>query len=158
MEIGPRALGNRSILADPRNPRMKDILNEKIKYREWFRPFAPSVLEERTKDWFERNCNSLSARFMLFAFKTKDSKKELIPSVIHVDGTSRVQTVSENFNPRYYRMIRAFEDLTGVPLVLNTSFNSREPIVCSPDDAVRTFVKNKMDYLVLGNFLASRNG
>ena len=158
MEIGPRALGNRSILADPRNPRMKDILNEKIKYREWFRPFAPSVLEERTKDWFERNCNSLSARFMLFAFKTKDSKKKLIPSVIHVDGTSRVQTVSENFNPRYYWMIRAFEDLTGVPLVLNTSFNSREPIVCSPEDAVRTFVKNKMDYLVLGNFLASRNG
>jgi len=156
MEIGPRALGNRSILADPRNPQMRAILNEKIKHREWFRPFAPSVLEERAKDWFESNPPSLSARFMLFAFKAKESKKEMIPAVVHVDGTSRIQTVSKEFNQKYYRLLREFEKVTGVPLVLNTSFNSREPIVCSPQDAVNTFTRNNMDYLVMNNFLVSR--
>jgi carbamoyltransferase len=156
MEVGPRALGNRTLLADPRNPKMRDILNMKVKHREYFRPFAPSVLIEKTEDWFRIPKKSLSSDFMLFAYDVYEDKRKVIPAVTHVDGTSRIQTVRKETNPRYYKLIKEFEKLTGVPIVLNTSFNDREPIVCSPQDAVNTFLKTRIDYLAIGNFLVSR--
>lgn len=154
MEFGPRALGNRSILANPCNPNMKDILNSKVKSRESFRPYAPAVLEERVSDYFEAQQFS---PFMLLAAKVRENKKAIIPAVTHIDGTARVQTVNKMTNPKFWNLIKAFEDINGIPMVINTSFNLRgEPIVCSPDDALNGFLKSKMDILVLGNFVLEK--
>lgn len=150
MEIGPRALGNRSIVVDPRRADMKDILNARIKHREPFRPFAPSILLEKTKDYFEIDYPS---PFMLMVYKIKEEKRKTIPAVCHVDNTGRLQTVSREENPRYWQLIKAFEDITGVPVILNTSFNENEPIVMTPDDAIKCFLKTKMDVLVLENYV-----
>src|SRR6185312_15457308 len=128
-EWGPRALGNRSIVADPRRADMKDILNSRIKHREMFRPFAPSVLAEFTGEYFEKTYPS---PFMTQAYAVHPAKRDVIPAPTHVDGTGRLQTVTEQANPRYWRLIREFANLTGVPVVLNTSFNDNEPIVCRP--------------------------
>jgi len=147
-EWGPRALGNRSILADPRRAEMKQILNERIKHREAFRPFAPSILEEATGEYFERTHPS---PFMTLAFAVRPEKRAAIPAPTHVDGTGRLQTVSRAVNPRYWRLIREFANLTGVPVVLNTSFNDNEPIVCRPEEALDCFLRTKMGVLVLGN-------
>lgn len=153
MEWGPRALGNRSILADPRNSKMKDVLNEKIKHRESFRPFAPSVLEEHVSDYFDIKSPS---PYMLFVAKVKQPEK--IPAVTHVDGTGRLQTVSIDSNPLYYNLIKEFYNITGVPVVINTSMNVMgEPIVNTPQEAYNMLVKTDMDYLVMGNYLLSKN-
>lgn len=150
MEWGPRALGNRSLLADPRRAEMRDIINLKVKHREPFRPFAPSVLEEKSYDYFG---NPIPSPFMLFAFKVHPNRQKDIPAVTHVDGTARPQTVRKAANPLYWNLIKEFENRTGVPVLLNTSFNVQEPIVCSPKDAVACFLKTKVDYLVLNNLL-----
>jgi carbamoyltransferase len=150
MEFGPRALGNRSIVVDPRRPEMKDVLNARIKHREPFRPFAPSILAEATGDWFEQDYPS---PFMVLVYKTRPERRALIPAVNHVDDTGRLQTVDKRVSPRYHRLIREFERLTGVPLLLNTSFNENEPIVMTPAQAVETFTKTRIDLLVLGNLL-----
>src|SRR5207249_767334 len=155
MEFGPRALGNRSIVADPRRPDMKDTLNARIKHREPFRPFAPSILAEATGDWFEQNYPS---PYMVLVYKTRADKRELVPAVNHVDDTGRLQMVTGAANPRYYKLIKEFERQTGVPIVLNTSFNENEPIVMTPEQAVETFQKTRMDVLVLGNLVARRSG
>ncbi len=153
-EFGPRALGNRSILANSCNPGIKEILNSKVKKREAFRPYAPAVLEEKAGEFFEIKGQS---PFMLFAPLVKDKKKRLIPGVTHVDGTARVQTVNKKTNPKLWSLIREFENITGIPAVVNTSFNLRgEPIVCSPADAISCFQRSQMDYLVLGNYLVKR--
>lgn len=153
-EFGPRALGNRSILADARNSGIKEILNSKVKKREPFRPYAPVVLEERAAEFFEMEGAS---PFMLLAPKVKERARRLIPGVVHDDGTARVQTLGENANPRLYRLIKEFEKLTGVPVVVNTSFNLRgEPVVCSPEDALDCFKKSEMDCLVLENMVCGR--
>ncbi|MGB7022492.1 MAG: carbamoyltransferase [Candidatus Acidiferrales bacterium] len=152
-EWGPRALGNRSILADPRRAQMKEILNRRIKHRETFRPFAPSILEEATGEYFER---SHPSPFMTFAYPVRPSKRAVIPAPTHVDGTARLQTVSRETHPLYWRLIRAFGDFTGVPVLLNTSFNDNEPIVCRPEEALACFDRTKMDVLVLGNFLLEK--
>jgi carbamoyltransferase len=149
MEWGPRALGNRSIVVDPRKAEMKDILNARIKHREPFRPFAPSILEEKTGEYFEKNYPS---PFMLFAYKIKPEKEKFIPAVTHVDGTARLQTVKQKDNPLYWQLIKEFEKLTGVPALLNTSFNENEPIVNTPNEAIDCFLRAEMDILVLGNF------
>lgn len=153
MEWGPRALGNRSILGDPRRADMKDILNLKIKRRESFRPFAPSILREKVADWFERDDN---VPFMLQVFPVRPERRPQIPAVTHVDGTGRLQTVDRDSNPRYYAVIDSFFRLTGVPMVLNTSFNENEPVVCRPQEALDCFLRTKMDLLVLGNYLVRR--
>jgi carbamoyltransferase len=154
MEWGPRALGNRSILADPRRADMKNVINSKVKFREPYRPFAPSVLEEDVNGFFHFSGVS---PFMSFVCRVRDEAKHQIPAVTHVDGTARVQTVSRAHNPRYWTLINEFKALTGVPLVLNTSFNVKgEPIVCTPDDAVRCFLKTELDYLVVGDTICSR--
>jgi carbamoyltransferase len=153
MEFGPRALGNRSIVTDPRRDDMKDILNARIKHREPFRPFAPSILAERTGDWYEQDYTS---PFMILVYKTKADKRDKVPAVNHVDDTGRLQTVERHVNPRYYRLIEEFERLTGVPILLNTSFNENEPIVMTPEDAVETFQKTRIDLLVLGNRVVRR--
>jgi carbamoyltransferase len=153
MEFGPRALGNRSILADPRRPDVKEILNARIKHREPFRPFAPSVVQEATADWFE---DSYPSPFMLMAYRVRADRRDRIPGPTHVDGTGRLQTVRRDQNPRYYDLIRAFGERTGVPLLLNTSFNENEPICCTPAEAVDTFRRTKMDVLVLGNLYAEK--
>jgi carbamoyltransferase len=152
-EWGPRALGNRSIVADPRRPEMKDILNQRIKHREIFRPFAPSILAEATGEWFEK---SHPSPFMTLAYSVRPEKRDKIPAPTHVDGTGRLQTVTREANPRYHALIGAFRDLTGVPVVLNTSFNDNEPIVCKPEEALDCFLRTQMDALVLGNFLITR--
>ena len=155
MEIGPRALGNRSILADPRRAEMKDIINRRVKHREPFRPFAPSILEPDLSDYFE---TSDPAPYMLKVSPVRPEKRSVIPAVTHVDGSGRVQTVAEDVNPKYFRLIREFNRLTGVPVVLNTSFNIRgEPIVCTPEDAIYCFKKTNIDYLVLGDYLVSKS-
>jgi carbamoyltransferase len=154
-ELGPRALGNRSIVCDPRRPDMKDILNARIKHREPFRPFAPSVLAERAGDWFE---DAYESPYMLMAFKVREDKLGQIPAITHEDGTARVQTVTADTNPRYYGLIKAFGELTGVPIVLNTSFNENEPIVCTPAEATDCFARTDMDVLVLGNHVVDRGG
>jgi carbamoyltransferase len=154
MEWGPRALGNRSIVCDPRRADMKAILNAKIKRRESFRPFAPSVLEEAVIDWFEEDD---AVPFMMQVFQIRPHKRGTIPAVTHVDGSGRLQTVSRRTNPRYHRLIEAFRDLTGVPMVLNTSFNENEPVVCQPQEALDCFLRTKMDVLVLDDTLISRN-
>lgn len=153
MEWGPRALGNRSILGDPRRTDMQDILNLKIKRRESFRPFAPSILQERTEAWFERPA---PVPFMGQVLPIKQDKREQIPAVTHADGTGRLQTVAESTNPRYHRLIQRFEARTGVPIVLNTSFNENEPVVCRPEEALDCFLRTKMDLLVLGDRLVER--
>jgi carbamoyltransferase len=155
MEWGPRALGNRSILCDPRNANMKTILNAKIKRRESFRPFAPAVLEEVVIEWFEEDD---AVPFMMQVFQIRPEKRGLIPAVTHVDGSGRLQTVSCRTNPRYYRLIDAFRDLTGVPMLLNTSFNENEPVVCRPEQALDCFLRTRMDILVLGDTVISRDG
>ncbi|HEX5422954.1 MAG TPA: carbamoyltransferase C-terminal domain-containing protein [Candidatus Acidoferrales bacterium] len=152
-EWGPRALGNRSIVADPRRPEMKDVLNRRIKHRESFRPFAPSILEEATGEYFEQ---SHPSPFMTFAYPVRREKRSVIPAPTHVDGTARLQTVSRTANPLYWKLIRAFADLTGVPVVLNTSFNDNEPIVCRPEEALDCFRRTQMDVLVLGNFFLKK--
>jgi carbamoyltransferase len=147
MEWGPRALGNRSILCDPRRSDMKDILNLKIKRRESFRPFAPSVLREKVHEWFEQDDD---VPFMMKVFQIRESRRSLIPAVTHVDGSGRLQTVTSKENPLYYKLIRKFESLTNIPMVLNTSFNENDPIVCRPDEALACFLRTDMDLLVLG--------
>jgi carbamoyltransferase len=153
MEWGPRALGNRSILCDPRRSDMKTLLNAKIKRRESFRPFAPSVLEEFVSEWFEEND---AVPFMMQVFQIREEKRELIPAVTHVDGSGRLQTISCRANPRYYRLIEAFRAITNVPMVLNTSFNENEPVVCKPEEALDCFQRTKMDLLVVENTVISR--
>jgi carbamoyltransferase len=153
MEWGPRALGNRSILGDPRRADMKNILNLKIKRRESFRPFAPSVLRDAVADWFVR---SDDVPFMLQVIPIRPERRSQIPAVTHVDGTGRLQTVDRTSNSRYYAVIEAFFRLTGVPMVLNTSFNENEPVVCRPEEALDCFLRTKMDVLVLGNHLLRR--
>jgi carbamoyltransferase len=149
VEWGPRALGQRSILADPRRAEMKDILNRRIKHREIFRPFAPSIIEEAVPEYFERSDPS---PFMTFAYSVRPEKRGVIPAPTHVDGTARLQTVSRGANPLYWKLLRAVGDLTGVPVVLNTSFNDNEPIVCRPEEAFDCFRRTQMDVLVMGNF------
>ncbi len=153
MEWGPRALGNRSLLADPRREDIRAVINAKVKHRELFRPFAPSVLEEAAGRYFELAAPS---PFMLFTARVQPSAKGIIPAVVHVDGSARVQTVDRESNPLYRRLLEAFERHTGVPVLLNTSFNVQEPIVCTPDDAVRCFLRTEVEWLVLGNLLVSR--
>jgi carbamoyltransferase len=153
LEFGPRALGNRSIVCDPRRADMKDILNHKIKRRESFRPFAPSILEERTAEWFTIGYPD---PFMIKVYPIRPEKRSLIPAVTHVDGTGRLQTVSARTNPRYWKLIRAFEERTGVPMVLNTSFNENEPIVNTPGEALDCFLRTRMDRLVLGDVVLRR--
>jgi carbamoyltransferase len=153
MEFGPRALGGRSILADPRDPKMRDTLNMKIKFREGFRPFAPSVLADKASEWFEIDCDS---PYMLLVAQVREGKR-CIPSVTHVDNSARLQTVTREASPLYYELIGEFERLTGVPVVINTSFNVRgEPIVCTPHDAYLCFMRTNMDHLVLGHLLLDK--
>ncbi len=151
LEFGPRALGARSLVADARNPKMKDIINAKVKFREAFRPFAPSVLKERAHEYFEMP-EGFDAPFMLLVPMVHKHKREVLPAITHADGTGRVQTVTEEDNGRYYRLIKTFEKRTGIPVVINTSFNVRgEPIVCTPQDAYNTFVNTGIDVMVIGN-------
>lgn len=181
MEFGPRALGSRSILGDPRSPEMQSLMNRKIKFRESFRPFAPSVLAERAREWFDMDGveqrSDFSSPYMLIVGRVKKNKQGVgstgacqthgfdrlknissdVPAVTHVDQSARIQTVHEETNPAFYQVIRAFEDITGCPIVINTSFNVRgEPIVESPDDAYRCFMRTGIDYLVLGSFLLNK--
>jgi carbamoyltransferase len=153
LEWGPRALGNRSIVCDPRRADMKDILNLKIKRRESFRPFAPSIQREHTAAWFEEEDD---VPFMMQVFQIRADKRALIPAVTHVDGSGRLQTVYAATNPRYWRLIEEFRKLTGVPMVLNTSFNENEPVVCRPVEALDCFLRTRMDVLVLGDVLIER--
>jgi len=154
MEWGPRALGNRSILADPRRSDIKEMLNAKIKRRESFRPFAPSILRESVAEWFEQDDD---VPFMMEVFQIRSEKRALIPAVAHVDGSGRLQTVHRETNPLFHSLISAFRALTSVPLVLNTSFNENEPVVCRPEEALDCFLRTKMDVLVLGDFVVERN-
>jgi carbamoyltransferase len=153
MEFGPRALGNRSIVCDPRRKDMKDILNERIKHRETYRPFAPSILSERLDEYFE---NSFPSPFMITIYKVREDKRKDIPATTHVDQSGRPQEVLKHTNPRYHKLISEFAKETGVPVVLNTSFNEHEPIVCTPQDALNTFLKTRMDVLVLGDTFLAR--
>jgi carbamoyltransferase len=153
MEWGPRALGNRSIICDPRRTDMKSILNSKIKRRESFRPFAPSILKEHVAEWFEEDGD---VPFMMQVYQIRQEKRALIPAVTHVDGSGRLQTVYKQTNPLYWHLIDAFREITGVPMVLNTSFNENEPVVCRPEEALDCFLRTKMDVLVLGNWFITR--
>jgi carbamoyltransferase len=170
MEFGPRALGGRSIIGDPRSAKMQSVMNLKIKYRESFRPFAPSVLEERVSDYFELDKPSpymlivamvkeglrielSKEQEQLFGIEKLNLKRSELPAITHVDYSARVQTVAKDTNPRYYELLQKFEALTGCAVLVNTSFNVRgEPIVCTPDDAYRCFMRTEMDYLVIENF------
>jgi carbamoyltransferase len=155
MEFGPRALGARSILADPSRPDMKDLLNKFVKYREEFRPFAPSVLEERAPEYFE-GCTK--SPFMLFVYPVREEMRKKVPAITHIDGTARVQTVTQQANPKYYRLLEAFDKKRGVPMLINTSFNVMgEPIVNTPADAVRCFYSCGMDALALGDYILRKN-
>jgi carbamoyltransferase len=151
MEMGPRALGNRSLLADPRRPDTRDLINRRIKHREDFRPFAPSVLAEEAAEWFDMGPPSASDEYMLFACPAKAERRERIPAVLHQDGTGRVQLVRRASSPRYHQLISHFFARTGVPMVLNTSFNDSEPIVCTPEHAIATFRKSGIDALFMGD-------
>lgn len=153
MEWGPRALGNRSIVCDPRRNDMKDILNLKIKRRESFRPFAPSILKEHEAEWFEEDGD---VPFMMQVYQIREEKRPLIPAVTHVDGSGRLQSVYKATNPRYWQLIESFRALTDVPMVLNTSFNENEPVVCRPSEALDCFLRTNMDVLVLGNYIITR--
>jgi carbamoyltransferase len=175
MEFGPRALGGRSIIGDPRSARMQSVMNLKIKYRESFRPFAPSVLWERVSDYFEQESPSpymlivapvqealriplTDEQQSLFGIEKLKLKRSELPAITHVDYSARVQTVHQETNPRYHALLRAFEALTGCGVLVNTSFNVRgEPIVCSPTDAYRCFMRTEMDYLVIGNFFLDKS-
>ncbi len=151
MELGPRALGNRSIIADPRKMELKELVNKKVKMRESFRPFAPSILKEKCKDYFEKE---LLSPFMVLVYKFKDEVREKVPAVVHYDGTGRLHTVDKTVNPLFWELINSFYKLTGIPIILNTSFNVKEkPIVNTPEEAVEIFLKTDMDVLVMGNFL-----
>jgi carbamoyltransferase len=154
MEFGPRALGNRSIVADPRRADMKDILNTRIKHRETYRPFAPSVLEERVGKYFTRTEPS---PFMLMVYPVRPEERANVPAITHVDGSGRLQTVSARANPRYHALISEFERQTGVGLVLNTSFNEHEPVVASPKDAINCYLRTRMDVLAMGNWVLHRH-
>jgi len=154
MEWGPRALGNRSILGDPRRSDMKDILNLKIKRRESFRPFAPSILREHVSEWFE---NDDEVPFMMKVYQIKESKRSKIPAVTHVDGSGRLQTVYKETNEKYHDLINEFYKLTNIPILLNTSFNENEPIVSKPEEALDCFLRTKMDTLVMGNYIIKRS-
>jgi carbamoyltransferase len=159
-EWGPRALGQRSILADPRRADMKDLVNTKIKFREPFRPFAPSVLAERAEDFFvlPNAGRHFPARFMLYVVDVRPERRSVLPAITHVDGTGRLQTVHREASPRYYRLVEAFGRATGVPVVLNTSFNLKgEPIVNTPAEAFATFQKSGMDSLVLGDCIVDKD-
>ncbi len=157
MEFGPRALGNRSILANPCNPKMKDVLNKKVKHREEFRPFAPAVLAEEAHKYFVMWIVSESP-FMLQTFDVRKEKRKVLPSITHVDGTARIQTVSKKQNPRFYELIREFKKLSRVPVVINTSFNVRgEPIVNTPENAYNCFKNTKIDYLIIGNYIIKKH-
>jgi len=174
MEFGPRALGGRSIIGDPRSQAMQSVMNLKIKYRESFRPFAPSVLEERVSDYFgidrpspymllvapvneDLRIEMTDEQNDLFGIEKLNIAKSEIPAVTHVDYTARIQTVSRDTNPRYYDLLKKFEETTGCPILVNTSFNVRgEPIVCTPEDAYRCFMRTEMDFLALGNYLLSK--
>jgi carbamoyltransferase len=159
-EWGPRALGSRSIIADPRNPEMKDIVNSKIKFREPYRPFAPSVLAESTEKYFElpHAAQHYPARFMLYVVPVVESQHSTLPAITHVDGTGRLQTVFKDQSPRYYKLIERFGQATGVPVILNTSFNLKgEPVVNTPANAFHTFRTSEMDTLVLENFLVEKS-
>ena len=153
MELGPRALGHRSILADPRLVNMKQILNSKIKLREGFRPFAPSILDHEVRNWFEKNHE---VPFMSFVFKIKEEKKKYVPAITHVNGTGRLQSVNIKNNKLYYNLINCFFKKTKIPMLLNTSFNENEPIVCTPREAIECFLRTKMDVLVLENYMIKR--
>ena len=153
LEWGPRALGNRSIVCDPRRADMKDILNAKIKRRESFRPFAPSVLDAAVAEWFEEED---AVPFMMQVFQIREDKRAQIPAVTHVDGSGRLQTVNCATNSRYYKLIESYRDITGVPMVLNTSFNENEPVVCKPEEALDCFLRTRMDLLVLGETMITR--
>jgi carbamoyltransferase len=153
LEWGPRALGNRSILGDPRRADMKDILNLKIKRRESFRPFAPSILREDVSEWFEQDDD---VPFMMEVFQVRQEKRALVPATTHADGSGRLQTVHKETNPRYHRLISAYKALTGVSMVLNTSFNENEPVVCRPQEALDCFLRTKMDVLVLNDWMIKR--
>ncbi|OBY78856.1 carbamoyl transferase [Paenibacillus sp. KS1] len=152
MEFGPRALGNRSLIADPRSPEMRDKINLIVKHREDFRPFAPSILADQLHEWYEVSHACSASDFMLVNYSSKYPEKT--PAIVHIDGTSRVQTVKPEINKRYYQLIHEFALLTGVPMILNTSFNDNEPIVCTPQNAVNTFLKSNIDCLVMGDFVA----
>jgi carbamoyltransferase len=155
MEFGPRALGNRSILADPRRVEMRDRVNECVKFREGWRPFAPSCLEEAAGEYFE-GCQQ--APFMIVTYDVRPEKRAVIPAVTHADNTARVQTVSRASNPLYHDLLREFGRLTGVPVLMNTSFNLKgEPIVCAPKDAIRTFYSSGLDFLVLGHYVIAKD-
>ena len=153
-EWGPRALGNRSILVDPRRPEMKDALNARIKRRESFRPFAPAILEERAADYFER---PHPVPFMTHVHSIRPERRAEIPAVTHVDGSGRLQTVSAAANPRFHRLIQSFGNATGTPVLLNTSFNENEPIVNTPGEAIDCFRRTGMDTLVLGHAMLRRS-
>ncbi|HEV2299747.1 MAG TPA: carbamoyltransferase [Candidatus Acidoferrales bacterium] len=154
MEVGPRALGSRSILADPRDPEMTTRVNNAVKFREWWRPFAPSLLAESAGEYLE---SATDSPFMILTSQVRPEKRNEIPAVTHVDGSARPQTVEKSVNPLYWRLIREFGNRTGVPVVMNTSFNLRgEPIVCSPTDAIRTFFSSGMDALVIGDFIVEK--
>jgi len=153
MEWGPRALGNRSILGDPRRADMKDILNLKIKRRESFRPFAPSILREHVAGWFEQEDD---VPFMMEVFQVRSEKRAQVPATTHADGSGRLQTVHKDTNPRYHRLIDTYRGITGVPMVLNTSFNENEPVVCRPEEALDCFLRTKMDVLVLNDWMVVR--
>jgi carbamoyltransferase len=153
MEWGARALGNRSILADPRRGDMRDILNTKIKLREKFRPFAPSILEEALDEYF---VGAVPDPFMIQVYPVRPEKRQVIPAVTHVDGSGRLQTVSRRTNTRYWQLLKAFEKITGVPVLLNTSFNENEPIVHQPAEALDCFLRTRMDMLVMGQFVIEK--
>jgi carbamoyltransferase len=152
-EWGPRALGNRSIVADPRRAEMTERLNRRIKHRETFRPFAPSILSESAGDFFER---SHPSPFMTFAYPLRQAKRDALPAATHVDSTCRLQTVDREANPRFWQLISEFGRLTGTPAVVNTSFNDNEPIVCAPGEAIDCFLRTQMDVLAIGNYLVSK--
>jgi carbamoyltransferase len=153
MEWGPRALGNRSIVAHPGLPNMKDVLNARIKHREWFRPFAPSILADRQHEYFEHDHPS---PFMLHVYKIRPEKRKELCAVNHVDDTGRLQSVTREENPLYYDLISAFHRKTGIPVILNTSFNENEPIVCTPEEAIDCFQRTRMDVLAIGAFLVTK--
>jgi carbamoyltransferase len=154
MEWGPRALGNRSIIADPRNRNIKDLINLKIKRRETFRPFAPSIISNEVNNWFDNF--EEEELFMSRVVRFKKDKQQLIPGVVHIDGTGRLQTVKKADNPRYYKLIKSFQKITGIPILLNTSFNENEPIVFTPEHALECFLRTEMDILVMGNWVVHR--
>ena len=156
MDFGPRALCARSILGDPRNPNMREIINIKIKRREEFRPFAPSIIKEEATKYFEIDKDQ-EAPYMCAVYKAKDKIKNLIPAVVHVDGTARVQTVDRKFNEKYYSLIETFGKVTGIPIILNTSLNVNEPICENPENALEIFSKTSMDMIVIQNWVLEKN-